>query len=323
MTEHQTEDTAATVIIGQRIRPGFEHAFEVWQEGANNAASTYPGFVDAAISPPTEVQADWVVVYRFDSIAHVRNWLNSATRQDLLHKGARYFDGPATQQVVAGGTRPTDPLVTVVVTHRVRDEDIEGFLAWQEKVDSVEATFPGYRGSELFRPVEGVQEDWTAMYRFDTAENLDAWLSSEERKQLLEEATAFQNFEMHTVDDSFGSWFAFDAKGELAPPPSDAKSAIAVWVGLYPTVVFLTLAISPMKLPLWFGLLIGNLLSSLIMSYFTMPFYVNRLLGSWLRPGPQARQPSTNLRGLGVVVALNLVWVLVFLIVTRWVWTLP
>ncbi|MGW2583962.1 hypothetical protein ACWCYZ_21980, partial [Streptomyces virginiae] len=30
----------------------------------------------------------------------------------------------------------------------------------------------------------------------------------------------------------------------------------------------------------------GNLLSSLVMSFFTMPYYVNPLLGRWLRPSP-------------------------------------
>ncbi|WP_328764730.1 MULTISPECIES: hypothetical protein [unclassified Streptomyces] len=49
---------------------------------------------------------------------------------------------------------------------------------------------------------------------------------------------------------------------EISPPPSVTKTAIALWVGLYPTVVLLALATSPLKLPIWSGLLLGNLLSS-------------------------------------------------------------
>jgi antibiotic biosynthesis monooxygenase (ABM) superfamily enzyme len=323
MTVPRTDDTAATVIIGQRVRSGSEDEFQSWQDGLNRTASTYPGFVGAEVSPPTDVQPDWVVVYRFDSIANLQHWLNSSRRQELLLKGMGYLDGPATQQVIAGGVQPADPLVTVVVTHRVNDEDVDEFLAWQDKVDAVEATFPGYRGSELFRPIEGVQDDWTAMYRFDTAAHLDAWLTSDERQHLLAEATRFNDFELRTVDDSFGSWFAFDANGEPAPPPSEMKSAIAVWAGLYPTVALLTLAMSPLKLPLWAGLLIGNLLSSFVMTFFTMPRYVSRLFGWWLRPAPHAPQPRTNLRGFGFILAINLVWVGVFFVGTRVVWTLP
>jgi antibiotic biosynthesis monooxygenase (ABM) superfamily enzyme len=101
------------------------------------------------------------------------------------------------------------------------------------------------------------------------------------------------------------------------------KSAIAVWAGLYPTVALLTLAMSPLKLPLWAGLLIGNLLSSFVMTFFTMPRYVSRLFGWWLRPAPHAPQPRTNLRGFGFILAINLVWVGVFFVGTRVVWTLP
>ena len=100
-----------------------------------------------------------------------------------------------------------------------------------------------------------------------------------------------------TIDNSFGSWFAFDEHGAEAPPPSDTKTSIAVWVGLYPTVVLLTLALSPLKMPLWLGLLVGNLLSSFAMSFLTMPYYVNPLLKRWLRPPPDVPEGQDELAG--------------------------
>ncbi len=114
-------------------------------------------------------------------------------------------------------------------------------MAWQERLRLAESTFPGFRGTELFRPVPGVQEEWTALYRYDSAADLDKWLVSDERKQLLAEGEKFADFHSRTIDNSFGSWFAFDEHGNEAPPPSDVKTSIAVWVGLYPTVVFLSL----------------------------------------------------------------------------------
>ncbi|WP_329315793.1 MULTISPECIES: hypothetical protein [unclassified Streptomyces] len=110
---------------------------------------------------------------------------------------------------------------------------------------------------------------------------------------------------------------------EISPPPSVTKTAIALWVGLYPTVVLLALATSPLKLPIWSGLLLGNLLSSLAMSFFTMPFYVNPLLKRWLRPDPHQSARKTNLIGLGIVAVANLFWILVFYLVTKVIWTLP
>ena len=149
-------------------------------------------------------------------------------------------------------------LVTVAVSHQVRPEDEDEFLDWQERLRLAESKFPGFRGTELFRPVAGVQEEWTTLYRYDTATDLDRWLVSDERRQLLAEGEKFADFKSHTIDSSFGSWFAFDEHGHEAAPPSDVKTSIAVWVGLYPTVVVLSLMMWPLKNPLWQNLHIGN-----------------------------------------------------------------
>ncbi|MEV6426275.1 antibiotic biosynthesis monooxygenase [Nocardia sp. NPDC051463] len=323
MEAGELTDNAATVIIGQKVRSGFGRAFKTWQQEVNDAAAGYDGFLGAEIAAPTAAQTEWVVVYRFDSVAHLQAWINSATRQDYLDKGRQYFDGPATQQVISGGTRPTDPLVTVVVTHRVNHDCVADFVAWQKHLAQEEAKFEGFRGSELFRPIEGIQDEWTALYRFDTSANLARWLTSDRRRELLAEGEKFSEFQLRTIDNSFGSWFAFDENGNTAAAPSDTKTAIAVWVGLYPTVVLLTLALSPLKMPLWLGLLVGNLLSSFTMSFFTMPYYVNRLLKQWLRPPPDAPAAKTNLEGLAVVAALTVAWVVIFYVVTRQLWSLP
>lgn len=309
-------NSIATVIIGQKVKAGSELEFEAWQQDMNREASKYPGFIGAEINPPTAVQGDWVVVYRFDSIAHVQAWINSATRQTRLEEGAGLFEGPGTQQVLGGGERKIDPLVTVAVTHRVPQENVTDFLAWQERLRLAESRFEGFRGTEVFRPVEGVQEEWTLLYRFDNADNLDRWLTSDERKVLLAEGEKFSDFHSRTIDNSFGSWFAFDDQGNEAPPPSEVKTSLAVWMGLYPTVVFLTLMLMPLHMPLWLGMLVGNLLSSFVMSFVTMPFYVNPLLKRWLRPPPDGSKLRINLQGLGILLGLNLFWVVVFYFVT-------
>ena len=311
------EDAAATVIIGQRIRPGQDQAFEAWQLNMNREAARYPGFIAAEINRPTAVQSDWVIVYRFDSIAHVQAWLNSATRQDLLLQAEQYFEGPGTQQVIGGAGRQSDPLVTVVVTHRVDPANIDEFLAWQDRLRQAESSFPGFQGTELFRPVEGIQDEWTALYRYKTADDLDRWLVSDLRKELLAEGEKFKDYQSRTVDNSFGSWFAFDDKGAEVPPPSNFKSSLAVWVGVYPTVVLISLALWPLKLPLWLNLMIGNLLSSLALGYFVMPYFVNRLLKNWLRPPPDASVTKANWRGFALVLVVMTILGTIFYVVTK------
>jgi antibiotic biosynthesis monooxygenase (ABM) superfamily enzyme len=316
-------DPAATVIIGQLVRAGSERAFEAWQTEMNSEAAKYPGFIAAEINPPTAVQREWVTIFRFDTIAHVQAWINSATRQNRLQAGQMFFDGPGTQQVVGGGARQNDSLVTVVVTHRVLPENVDEFLAWQEQLRLAETKFQGFRGAELFRPVEGIQEEWTALYRYKTAEDLNRWLISDERRELLAVGEKFADYHLRTIDNSFGNWFAFDRHGAEAPPPSNFKTSVAVWVGVYPTVVMITLALSPLKMPLWLGLLIGNLLSSFALSYFTMPFFVNPLLKQWLRPPQEVSETKTNWRGFVLVVSVMAFLSLVFYLVTRVFWHLP
>src|SRR3984885_12300693 len=142
-TDNDKTDNAATVIIGQRVRPDSEQEFIKWQQDLNDVASHYPGFIGAEVTAPTALQPDWVVVYRFDSTANVAAWINSPARQDRLAAGQQYFDGPPTQQVLGGAAKPTDELVTVVVTHRVNPEDVDEFLAWQRRLEEAESTFHG------------------------------------------------------------------------------------------------------------------------------------------------------------------------------------
>lgn len=321
MQAHNVTEKAVTVIIGQRVRRGAEKDFLTWQHEVNDAASDYPGFVSAEVTAPTDGQSEWLVVYRFDSAANLRAWLNSSTRLERLGIGAQYLDGPATQQIVGGTATPVDQLVTAVVAHRVAPSDVDEFLAWQDRLQRAESRFHGYRGAELFRPIPGVQDEWTAMYRYDSATDLEAWLTSDERKRLLIEGKKFDDFKLRTVDNSFGSWFAVgDERNEA---PSDTKTSIAVWVGLYPTVMLLTLALSPLKLPTWLGLLLGTLLSSFAITYVTMPYYVNPLLKRWLHSSARVSATRTNLRDLAIATAATAVWVVAFYLLTTKLWSLP
>ncbi|MFJ5548888.1 antibiotic biosynthesis monooxygenase [Streptomyces sp. NPDC093225] len=323
MDTDKHDDAVATAIIGQKVLPGREGAYEAWQDEVNAAAARYPGYLGVEVSRPTPLQPEWVVVYRFDSIPHLQAWINSATRQQLLEVGDTYLDGPGTQRVLSGHTKAPDPLVTAVITHRVPPDRVDDFLTWQRRMSEAESRFEGFRGTEMFRPIEGLQDEWTTLYRFDSAQHLDAWITSTERRELLAEGREFSDFQLTAIDNSFGSWFAFEENGTAAPAPSETKTAIAVWVGLYPTVVFLTLALSPLHMPFWLGMLVGNLLSSLLMTFLTMPFYVNRLLKRWLRPPPGEPPARNNRIGLGIVAAATVFWVVVFFLMTTQIWTLP
>lgn len=188
--------------------------------------------------------------------------------------------------------------MTVFVSHRVMPGSEDDFRAWQERVTAVERTFPGFLGAELFDPVPGVQDAWTIMYEFDSTTHLEAWMNSPRRAELLAEAEEFKDFEVHRMASPFGAWLP---AGEDSAPAS-WKTAMSVLVGLYPTVVILTVALNDLwgSAPLWLSLLVGNIASVTLLTWVVMPA-VTRALGFWLVPG-EAPRPHTDL--IGTVVSL-------------------
>jgi hypothetical protein len=167
----------------------------------------------------------------------------------------------------------------------------------------------------MFRPVEGVQEDWIVTYRFDSAEHLDAWLTSDDRKELLDRAD-FSEFHLRTIDHPFGSWFTYGGDS----PPSDFKTTMAVWFGIYPTVVVVGLLGRQLHLQRWSDWFVETLACSFLMTYVMMPHYVNRILGWWLHPAKDARQPATNVRGLLLILVVTGLTALVAYLFTVRIW---
>ena len=122
------------LIIGQPVRPGREDDYLAWEKKILAAAARYPGYRGSEVKAPTDIQPDWVIVYKFDSVGNVQNWLNSSTRQRLINEAAHLFDGPGTHQVISQSNEISDPLVTVVVTNRVDDDQVESFLDWRSRM---------------------------------------------------------------------------------------------------------------------------------------------------------------------------------------------
>ena len=79
------------------------------------------------------------------------------------------------------------------------------------------ARYDGFDGLEEIRPQAGVQEDWVIVFRFRTADQLTAWLSSTERSELLNQAQGL-------LDDMHEQVVATPAKA-AAPHPASGATA--------------------------------------------------------------------------------------------------
>ena len=312
MAHREAPSNAATVIIGQRVRAESSRSSKRGRTEINAAAAHYPGFLGAEIAPPTwcNPTGSWCTASTPSPIC--RRGSTARPGRIGCDRGSSTSTGPATQQVSsAARPRRRIQLVTVVVTHRVRPENVDDFLDVAEPTAAGGEQVRGLsRQPNCSARSRGSRTSGPRCTATTTPRTSTAWLTSDKRQATSSpRAQKFHDFKLRTVDNSFGSWFAFDEKGNEAPPPSDTKTSIAVWVGLYPTVVLLTLALSPLKMPLWLGLLVGNLLSSFVMSFVTMPYYVNPLLKHWLRPPADEPAARTNLRAMAIVAVVMAFWV--------------
>jgi uncharacterized protein len=88
---------------------------------------------------------------------------------------------------------PKSPLtgsstVTLITQTRVRNEHAGEFAQWQQHVNDVVFSFPGFVAQEVIPPAPPVQPDWVIVQRFTSLEDARAWLGSEERERLLDQA---------------------------------------------------------------------------------------------------------------------------------------
>ncbi|MET8803392.1 antibiotic biosynthesis monooxygenase [Streptomyces sp. NPDC004546] len=305
----------ATVVTSQKVVPGREEDYKRWQEQVNRAVRVFDGFEGTELYPPDSADDNqWVVVFRFSDVDRLSAWLGSAARRQLLDDGHDLFEEEPSQEVLHGG-QPAQEAVTAVVSHTVRPGREPDFERWQDKVLKAQQKYPGFMGSELFAPVEGIQDRWVVVFRFDTREHLDQWLQSDVRRKLLDEGRdSVADYDVREIASAFSGWFRF-GEGEQAGVPPNWKQAMSVLLALYPTVMVLNLtvgrALTHADVAGYLGLFISNVLSVAILTWLLMPLVVNRALAFWLAPD-RPRSRRTDLAGAAVVAVCYAALLVVF-----------
>jgi uncharacterized protein len=305
---------SATVVTSQKVRAGRDDDYKRWQEKTNQVVRGFDGFQGTELYPPVSGEEnEWVVVFRFSGVEQLTAWLNSGARRQLLDEGRSLFDGTPTQEVVTGGT-PAQDVVTAVISHDVLPGRERDFMRWEDKILKAQERHPGFMGSEMFKPVEGIQDRWVVAFRFDTREHLDGWLDSEAREKLLEEGRGyFRSYDVRKIGSAFGGWFRF-GEGADEGIPSNWKQAMSVVLALYPTVMILNLTVgdwfNSLGMPGYLALFISNVLSVSVLTWLLMPL-VNRALAFWLLPS-RARSFRTHVAGAAIVAVCYLVTVIIF-----------
>lgn len=198
----------------------------------------------------------------------------------------------------------------IIVTRVPIDKEIE-FREWNSKIHRVESQFKGFRSIYIQSPIETRSGNWITLLHFDTPENLDHWLESPERREILNEGAAFiTSCETHRVATPYPGWFASMAKTEGMP--SAWKQTMLVILVLFPIVMLQMKYLSPWTRPLniSLGTFIACTMSVTLITFPMMPIAV-KCLGWWLRPG-DSKHPYKKIYGTLFIFFLFLMEVLLF-----------
>ncbi len=269
-----------TVVVSRTARPGHEEEVAAWLRRLVAEARTFPGHAHADIQPPNPAHPDeWVILYQFETAEQLEHWLGSDARIRIIAEGDHLIVGPKREQVVAlaQGAEP----VTAVASFRVKPGNEHRYRELHERLIARLAVFPGFLRSELFAPVAGVQDETVVVFAFDSRRHLDAWLGSDERRQMLAEIEPYLDGERTiNVVGGFAGWFGAPGMASV----KRWKQASLVLLALFPTTLVLT------RLRMWLlpdvhwvlGTLIGNALGVVALTWLLMP-RLTSWFAAWLR----------------------------------------
>jgi uncharacterized protein len=308
-------DDLSTLLLCACVKPGSEAAFgqwqAIWQTAVLAAGAESVEFWPPA--PPDELE--WVAVARFASDEALRKWRRGEDNRKLVEQAAPLVEGGIVMQLVgqAAVDYSVKHGVTMVIVTEIKPGREAEYRAWAERIQKLQATFPGYIGS-FVQPPQQREAGWTAVLRFDSAANLDRWLKSNERATTIKEAEdLIEGFQAQRVDTSFPGWVPNDPT--TGKQPNMWKTACLVLLTLFPLVMLEIRFLNPhlRMLNPALGTFIGNALTVVLTTWPLMPLAIWGF-NAWLYPENKPRWLVTTMPVVLVLcyaIEIALLWTLV------------
>ena len=296
------------------IDPKLIDIFSDWQARLNALITTSPGFVSLEIlSPIGPSHPTWKIIQRFCDFQSLTAWRESQDRKKLMHELEKILDSEKEnilQDMEAEVSEVTSHVTEVFITQVSPDKE-STYREWIAKIHQVETKFPGFRGMYMQAPSQNQGRNWITFLHFDTQDNLDRWLLSSERQEVLSEAQPLiTGLESHRVISPYVGWFASLAKKKGIP--SVWKQTMLVLLALFPIVMlelkYLPLLTSNLNSSL--AMFIGNAISVSLIAWPMIPIAI-WLLGWWLNPKDEKRSEVTMI-GTCLLIVLYIIEIAIF-----------
>lgn len=306
----------ATLLLCARVREGREKHFRAWHARWQGEMLRSPGAQSFEEIPQTPDQDEIVGVARFATVDALRVWRHSTTNHALVDEVREHVEGGVLMQLTgkAAVEYYLQQSATEVIITRIKPGKETAYRAFADKIQRAQQTFPGYIGS-FVQPPHQNETGWTTVLRFNAVRDLERWLSSPERKSLLEEAEELiEGFEAQRVDTSFPGWVPADPS--TGRPPNVWKTACLVLLVLFPVIMLELRFLNPILKAAGFapalGTFTGNAISVALTTWPLMPLAI-RGFHPWLFPEGQSPR---------VVAAMPLILALCYLVELAVFWRL-
>lgn len=283
-------DDLSTLLLCACVKPGSEVAFGQWQANWQTAALT-AGAESVEFWPPAPPdQLEWVAVARFASLSSLQKWRRGDKNRKLVEQVTPLVEGGVVMQLVgqAAVDYSVKHGVTMVIVTEIKPGREADYRTWAERIQKLQAKFPGYIGS-FVQPPQQKETGWTTLLRFDSAANLDRWLKSKERAAMIKESEdMIEGFHAQRVDTSFPGWVPNDPV--TGKPPNRWKTACLILLTLFPVVMLELRFLNPhlRELNPAVGTFIGNAISVALTTWPLIPLAIWGF-HAWLFPENRPR----------------------------------
>jgi uncharacterized protein len=176
-------------------------------------------------------------------------------------------------------------LINLVIRHHVRPGAAPHYEEWLGRIMPIAHDLPGHLGTHVIRPTTAA-EPYTIVLRFLDSERLDAWMGSDQRRELIAEITpSLSSPDAFEARPGAAFWFTPAMAGSRVP--IRWKQAALTLIVIYPLTVLVPAGLAPLfRASPWLGEqpqrgLLVTICMVLLVVYLIMP-RLTRWLAVWL-----------------------------------------